>query len=322
MKRAILSSFNVAKITESGRKRPRSETTREIATPPPAIFAPFPNTWDDFRRSRGAASREHLIPSAVEPRRSTTLNKVNFQRGYRTLERQSRASQTSGTMFTSDTRTGANASSNMASNVSAVSGETQGSNFSETGRKSHSEQMTDKSKDTDFEGRLGQIQGASSRLLPVGVCILALVIMAVLVLFVFSTSCYTASVKVLEEKRTEDEERKARRDNTSAALYLYGFRSSLSIVEETSYRHHPLQVAALRLSARAAAGAHVTLANSYNHHEGDPVPEAEQGAVRDPEDILDPSPVLAHGCLPSAMVCSKEISTGPGHPRSRAPNHR
>ncbi|KAH8029832.1 hypothetical protein HPB51_004867 [Rhipicephalus microplus] len=91
-------------------------------------------------------------------------------------------------MFTSDTRTGANASSNMASNVSAVSGETQGSNFSETGRKSHSEQMTDKSKDTDFEGRLGQIQGASSRLLPVGVCILALVVMAVLVLIVFSTS--------------------------------------------------------------------------------------------------------------------------------------
>ncbi|KAL3191149.1 hypothetical protein MRX96_019381 [Rhipicephalus microplus] len=76
------------------------------------------------------------------------------------------------------------------------------------------------------------------------------------------------------------------------------------------------------LSLSAAAGGHatterpssswrpLTLANSYNHREGDPVPEAEQGAV------------LTPGCLPSAMVCSKEISTRPGHPRSRAPNHR
>ncbi|KAH8037803.1 hypothetical protein HPB51_017303 [Rhipicephalus microplus] len=93
-------------------------------------------------------------------------------------------------------------------------------------------------------------------------------------------------------------------------------------LEETSYRYQPLQAAALRLSARAAAGARVTSANSYNNREGDPVPEAEQGAVRDPEDILDPRAVLTHGCLPSAMVCSKEISTRPGHPRSRAPNHR
>ncbi|KAL3225531.1 hypothetical protein MRX96_025774 [Rhipicephalus microplus] len=94
------------------------------------------------------------------------------------------------------------------------------------------------------------------------------------------------------------------------------------IVEETSYRYQPLQAAALRLSARAAAGARVTSANSYNHREGDPVPEAEQGAVRGPEDILDPRAVLTRGCLPSAMVCSKEISTRPGHPRSRAANHR
>ncbi|KAL3208931.1 hypothetical protein MRX96_038477 [Rhipicephalus microplus] len=60
-------------------------------------------------------------------------------------------------------------------------------------------------------------------------------------------------------------------------------------MEETSYHYQPLQAAALRLSARAAAGARVTSANSYNHREGD---------------------------LP------KEISTRPGHPRSRAPNHR
>ncbi|KAL3207274.1 hypothetical protein MRX96_052703 [Rhipicephalus microplus] len=93
-------------------------------------------------------------------------------------------------------------------------------------------------------------------------------------------------------------------------------------LKETSYRYQPLQAAALRLSARAAAGARVTSANSYNHREGDPVPEAEQGAVRDLEDILDPRAVLTHVCLPSAMVCSKEISTRPGHPRSRAPNHR
>ncbi|KAL3202645.1 hypothetical protein MRX96_042332 [Rhipicephalus microplus] len=66
-------------------------------------------------------------------------------------------------MFTSDTRTGADASSNMASNVSAVSGGTQGSNFSETSRKSHSEQMTDKSKDTDFEGRLSQRSSTRTR---------------------------------------------------------------------------------------------------------------------------------------------------------------
>ncbi|KAL3219786.1 hypothetical protein MRX96_005556, partial [Rhipicephalus microplus] len=59
------------------------------------------------------------------------------------------------------------------------------------------------------------------------------------------------------------------------------------IVEETSYRYQPLRAAALRLSSRAAAGARVTSANSYNHREGDLVPEAEQGAVRNPEDILD-----------------------------------
>ncbi|KAL3182647.1 hypothetical protein MRX96_034561 [Rhipicephalus microplus] len=98
--------------------------------------------------------------------------------------------------------------------------------------------------------------------------------------------------------------------------------TSTQMLEETSYRYQPLQAAALRLSARAAAGARVTSANSYNHCEGDPVPEAEQGAVRDPEDILDPRAILTHGCLPSAMVCSKEIITRPGHPRSRAPNHR
>ncbi|KAL3203489.1 hypothetical protein MRX96_012022 [Rhipicephalus microplus] len=99
-------------------------------------------------------------------------------------------------------------------------------------------------------------------------------------------------------------------------------RGTNNAVEETSYRYQPLQAAALRLSALAAAGARVTSANSYNHREGDPVPEAEQGAVRDPEDSLDPRAVLTHECLPSAMVCSKEISTRPGHPRSRAPNHR
>ncbi|KAL3228257.1 hypothetical protein MRX96_024013 [Rhipicephalus microplus] len=62
--------------------------------------------------------------------------------------------------------------------------------------------------------------------------------------------------------------------------------------------------AVLRLNARAAAGARVTSANSHNHREGDLVPEAEKGAVRDPEDILDPRAVQTHGCLPSAMVCS------------------
>ncbi|KAL3222136.1 hypothetical protein MRX96_050078 [Rhipicephalus microplus] len=97
---------------------------------------------------------------------------------------------------------------------------------------------------------------------------------------------------------------------------------AIMIVEETSYRYQPLQAAALRLSARSTAGARVTSANSYNHREGNPVPEAEQGAVRDPEDILDPRAVLTHVCLPSAMVCSKEISTRPGHPRSSVPNHR
>ncbi|KAL3222016.1 hypothetical protein MRX96_029008 [Rhipicephalus microplus] len=69
------------------------------------------------------------------------------------------------------------------------------------------------------------------------------------------------------------------------------------IVEETSYRYQPLEAATLRLSARAAAGARVTSANSYNHREGDPVPEAEQGAVRDPEDILDPRAILTHGLV-------------------------
>ncbi|KAL3207381.1 hypothetical protein MRX96_010172 [Rhipicephalus microplus] len=62
---------------------------------------------------------------------------------------------------------------------------------------------------------------------------------------------------------------------------------------------------------RAATDARLTSANTYNHREGDPVPEAEQGAVRDPEDIPDPRAVN-HGCLPSATVCSKEISTRPG----------
>ncbi|KAL3226118.1 hypothetical protein MRX96_004554 [Rhipicephalus microplus] len=86
------------------------------------------------------------------------------------------------------------------------------------------------------------------------------------------------------------------------------------MVEETSHHYQPLQAAALRLSARAAACARLTSANSYYNREDDPVPEAEQGAVRDSEDILDPRAVLTHGCLPSAMVCSKEISTRPGHP--------
>ncbi|KAL3228266.1 hypothetical protein MRX96_024022 [Rhipicephalus microplus] len=49
--------------------------------------------------------------------------------------------------------------------------------------------------------------------------------------------------------------------------------------------------ATLRLSTRVAAGARVTSANSHNHGEGDPVPEAEQGSDRDPEDILDPRAV-------------------------------
>ncbi|KAL3210403.1 hypothetical protein MRX96_037173 [Rhipicephalus microplus] len=105
-------------------------------------------------------------------------------------------------------------------------------------------------------------------------------------------------------------------------FFRMGLVNMHRIVEETSYRYQPLQAAALRLSARAAAGARVTSANSYNHREGDPVPEEEQGAVRDPEDILDPMAILTHGCPPSAMVCSKEISTSPGHPRSRTPNHR
>ncbi|KAL3186658.1 hypothetical protein MRX96_026815 [Rhipicephalus microplus] len=83
-----------------------------------------------------------------------------------------------------------------------------------------------------------------------------------------------------------------------------------------------LQAAVLRLSAQTAVGARLTSANSYNHREGNPVTEAEHGANRDPEDILNPKAVLTHGCLPSAMVCSKEISTRPGHTRSRAPNHR
>ncbi|KAL3253186.1 hypothetical protein MRX96_054651 [Rhipicephalus microplus] len=94
------------------------------------------------------------------------------------------------------------------------------------------------------------------------------------------------------------------------------------MVDDTSHRYQPLQAAALQLSARAVAGTRLTSANSYNHHEGDPVSEAEQGAVQDQEDILDPRAVPTHGCLPSAMVCCKEISTRPGHPRSRAPNHR
>ncbi|KAL3217262.1 hypothetical protein MRX96_051040 [Rhipicephalus microplus] len=94
------------------------------------------------------------------------------------------------------------------------------------------------------------------------------------------------------------------------------------MVEETSPHYLPLQAAALKLSARAAAGARRTSGNSYNHREGDPVPEEEQGAGRDPEDILDSRAVLTHGCLPFAMVCSKEIRTRPEHPISRAPNHR
>ncbi|KAL3175258.1 hypothetical protein MRX96_010877 [Rhipicephalus microplus] len=98
--------------------------------------------------------------------------------------------------------------------------------------------------------------------------------------------------------------------------------SALNIVEDTSHRYQPLQAAALRLSTRAAAGSRLTSANSYDHHEGDPIPEAEQGALRDSEDILDPKAVPTHGCPPSATVCSKEISARPGHPRSRARNHR
>ncbi|KAL3192442.1 hypothetical protein MRX96_059035 [Rhipicephalus microplus] len=74
------------------------------------------------------------------------------------------------------------------------------------------------------------------------------------------------------------------------------------MVEETCHHYLPLQVAALRLSARAAAGARLTSGNSYNHSEGDRVPEEEQGAGRDPEDILDPRAVLTHRCLPFAMV--------------------
>ncbi|KAL3192460.1 hypothetical protein MRX96_059022 [Rhipicephalus microplus] len=94
------------------------------------------------------------------------------------------------------------------------------------------------------------------------------------------------------------------------------------IVEETSHHYLPLEAAALRLSGRAAAGARLTSGNSYNHCEGDRVPEEEQGAGRNPEDILDPRAVLTHRYIPFAMVCSKEIRTRPGHPRSRAPNHR
>ncbi|KAL3227175.1 hypothetical protein MRX96_004353 [Rhipicephalus microplus] len=94
------------------------------------------------------------------------------------------------------------------------------------------------------------------------------------------------------------------------------------MVQETPHRYQPLQAAALRLSARVEAGARLTSANSYNHHEGDLIPQVEQGAVQDPGVILDPRAVLTHGCLPSTMVCSKEISTRPGHSRSRAPNQR
>ncbi|KAL3192459.1 hypothetical protein MRX96_059021 [Rhipicephalus microplus] len=94
------------------------------------------------------------------------------------------------------------------------------------------------------------------------------------------------------------------------------------MVEESSHHYLLLQAAALRLSARAAAGARLTSGNSYNHREGDRVPKKEQGTGRDPEEFQDPRAVLTHGCLPFAMVCSKEIRTRPGHPRSRAPNHR
>ncbi|KAL3220419.1 hypothetical protein MRX96_005416 [Rhipicephalus microplus] len=94
------------------------------------------------------------------------------------------------------------------------------------------------------------------------------------------------------------------------------------IVEETSHCYQPLLAAALRLSARAAAGTRLTSGNSYNYREGDPIPEAEQGAVRGPEDFLDSRAVLTHGYLPPATVCSKEISTRPGHLKSRASNHR
>ncbi|KAL3219340.1 hypothetical protein MRX96_030486 [Rhipicephalus microplus] len=60
------------------------------------------------------------------------------------------------------------------------------------------------------------------------------------------------------------------------------------MVEGTSHRYQLLQVAALRLSSRAAPSVHLTPANRHNHREGDPVPEAKQGAVLYLEDILDP----------------------------------
>ncbi|KAL3174920.1 hypothetical protein MRX96_010948 [Rhipicephalus microplus] len=45
------------------------------------------------------------------------------------------------------------------------------------------------------------------------------------------------------------------------------------MVEDASHRYQPLQVAAPLLSTREAAGTHLTSANSYNHHRGDPVSE-------------------------------------------------
>ncbi|KAL3193497.1 hypothetical protein MRX96_016850 [Rhipicephalus microplus] len=100
------------------------------------------------------------------------------------------------------------------------------------------------------------------------------------------------------------------------------------MLEETSHRYQPLQAAALRLNTRATTE---DLSSSWRPPDvsqqlqpsrGRSRSRGKEGAVRDPEDILDPRAVLTHGCLPSTLVCSKEISTRPGHPRSRAPNHR
>ncbi|KAL1440914.1 hypothetical protein MTO96_008962 [Rhipicephalus appendiculatus] len=194
MKRALFSSFDMARITEFGKRRPSSETMGE-STPLPAIFAPFLNISGSSRRSSNPASREHIIPFTVEPRSSTTLNKVNFQSQARsedrsvgrTTETPSRTGRTSVRMSTNDHGMEADDSSNMASNITATSDATQSTDFSETGQMSHSESLRDKSKDTAF-GRSDGTGALGPRLLRVCVCILALVVMAVLVPFVFSTS--------------------------------------------------------------------------------------------------------------------------------------
>ncbi|KAL3226605.1 hypothetical protein MRX96_024809 [Rhipicephalus microplus] len=92
------------------------------------------------------------------------------------------------------------------------------------------------------------------------------------------------------------------------------------MVEDTSHRYQPLLAIAPRLSARAAACARLTSANSYNHHKGDPVPEAEQGVVRDPEDILDPRTVPLTGAHRPQRVVTGSPPGWPRHSRSLTVN--